>query len=423
MVSAPSPMLGKPSIASADNPLRILHIFDHSVPLQSGYTFRSCAILHEQARQGFKTVHLTTWRHSAAGPNPETVDGLVFHRTPRTRGQALTLFSRVPILNLLAEIWSSARALDARVAQEKPHILHAHSPVLNALAALYVGWRRHLPVVYEIRATWEDAAVANGTIQEGSWRYRITRILETFAAKRAAFVGVICQGLAHEMRARGIASEKLFIVPNAVDLAHFQRSTQKDLELLQELALEGCTVIGFLGSFYAYEGLDILVEAFAKLSAHAPKLRLLLVGGGPQEAALKAQIATLGVQEKVLMPGRVPHAQVDRYYSLVDILAYPRKRTRVTELVTPLKPLEAMAQGKLVLASDVGGHKELIRAGLNGALFKADDANDLARSLEQLLAQQEKWPRYQRAGLKFVRLMRNWHRTLSAYPVVYKNIL
>ena len=85
----------------------------------------------------------------------------------------------------------------------------------------------------------------------------------------------------------------------------------------------------------------------------SPMLRVLLVGGGPQEAALKAQAAIAGLDDRVIFTGRVPHADVQRYYDLIDVLAYPRYRMRLTELVTPLKPLEAMAQGRMFVASDV----------------------------------------------------------------------
>jgi glycogen(starch) synthase len=126
------------------------------------------------------------------------------------------------------------------------------------------------------------------------------------------------------------------------------------------LGLDGATVVGFAGSFYGYEGLDLLIEAVRQMLPRHPQLRLLLVGGGPQESNLRAQAVAAGMQEHVIFTGRVPHAEVQRYYELIDVLAYPRLPIRLTELVTPLKPLEAMAQGRMLVASDVGGHRELI---------------------------------------------------------------
>jgi glycosyltransferase involved in cell wall biosynthesis len=145
-------------------------------------------------------------------------------------------------------------------------------------------------------------------------------------------------------------------------------------------------------------------------------MRVLLVGGGPQEAALKAQAQDLGVADNVVFTGRVPHAEVQRYYDLIDVLAYPRHSMRLTELVTPLKPLEAMAQGRLLVASDVGGHKELIHHGETGWLFKAGSAPALAAAVEQLLAQREQWPGLRRAGREFVERERNWAASVARKP-------
>ena len=149
---------------------------------------------------------------------------------------------------------------------------------------------------------------------------------------------------------------------------------------------------------------------------------MLLVGGGPQEAALKAQAQSLGLADRVVFTGRVPHDQVQRYYDLVDVLAYPRHSMRLTELVTPLKPLEAMAQGRLLVASDVGGHKELIRHGETGWLFRAGSAKALADAVEQLLARREQWPQLRAAGRLFVERERNWAASVARYRPVYAQL-
>src|SRR5262249_30631500 len=150
---------------------------------------------------------------------------------------------------------------------------------------------------------------------------------------------------------------------NAVDTQAFQFGNQPDAALRSKLGLDGKTVIGFAGSFYAYEGLDLLIEAAAQLLPRHPRLRVLLIGGGPQEQALKDRVVERGRERRVTFTGRVDHADVQRYYDLIDVLAYPRYRMRLTDIVTPLKPLEAMAQGRMFVASDVGGHRELVRDG------------------------------------------------------------
>jgi PEP-CTERM/exosortase A-associated glycosyltransferase len=202
-----------------------------------------------------------------------------------------------------------------------------------------------LPVVYEIRAFWEDAAVDHGTTREGSLRYRMTRALETRACQQADAVTCICEGLQQDLAGRGIPSSKITVIPNAVDPAQFTFGVPADTNLRTSLGLEDARVIGFIGSFYAYEGLDLLLAAAPAMIARDPRIRILLVGGGPEESRLRAQAAQLGLAQHVIFTGRVPHQIVNRYYSLVDVLVYARHPMRLTDLVTPLKPLEAMAQG------------------------------------------------------------------------------
>lgn len=392
--------------------LRILHVLDHSAPLHSGYTFRTLAILREQHALGWDTLQLTTPKQGPGDARQETVDGLTFLRTPSRAG-----------MGLLAQMRLTAQRLKEAVADSRPDLIHAHSPVLNALPSLWVGRQTGLPVVYEMRASWEDAAVDHGSTREGSLRYRVSRSLESFALRRATQVTTICNGLRDDIAARGIPAQRITVIPNAVDVGAFRFGAEPDPWLRRELGLEGATVLGFAGSFYGYEGLDLLIEAARRMLPKHPTLRVLLVGGGPQEQNLKAQAAAAGLQDRVIFTGRVPHAQVQRYYELIDVLAYPRLPIRLTELVTPLKPLEAMAQGRMFVASDVGGHRELIRDRETGFLFRAGDVDALQRVLEQLLAQRELWPQVRAQARRFVEVERTWTSSVARYAEVYRRAL
>ncbi len=392
--------------------MRILHILDHSIPLHSGYTFRTLSILREQRRLGWETLQLTTPKQGPTELREEQVDGLRLLRTPSSAGAGLVRQMRL----------TAARVAEV-VRSEQPDLIHAHSPVLNALPALWVRLSRRLPVVYEMRASWEDAAVDHGTTAEGSLRYRLSRALESFALHRADQVTTICEGLLNDIAVRGVPRDRITVIPNAVDVGSFRFGVAADSRLQRQLGLEGCTVIGFAGSFYGYEGLNLLVEAFARLQHDDPMLRLLLVGGGPQEAALKAQAADAGLGDKVIFTGRVPHAEVQRYYELIDLLAYPRLPIRLTELVTPLKPLEAMAQGRVLVASDVGGHRELIRHGETGWLFPAGDATALASSLSDALGRRAEWPALRERARRFVEQERTWSDSVGRYASVYRRAL
>jgi PEP-CTERM/exosortase A-associated glycosyltransferase len=395
--------------------MRILHILDHSIPLQSGYVFRTLAILKQQRALGWKTFHLTSPKQGPVAEDEEQVEGWHFYRTPPPGG----LLEGVPGLAEIELMGEISYRIEQIVKRIRPQILHAHSPVLNAIPALRVGRRLGIPVVYEVRASWEDAAVDHGTAKAGGVRYRLSRALETWALKRVDAITTICEGLRGDIVGRGISAERVTVIPNAVDIEAFSTDGEPDPELRRSLGLEGARVLGFVGSFFAYEGLDLLLRALPKILAEMPHVRVLLVGGGRQEAELKRLASEFGIADKVVFAGRVPHSDVHRYYDLIDLLVYPRLSMRLTELVTPLKPLEAMAQGRLVIASDVGGHRELIRPGETGMLFKAGEPEALAAVVLDLLSNPERWAALKSTARSFVENERNWRASVARYRGVY----
>ncbi|WP_446810205.1 TIGR04063 family PEP-CTERM/XrtA system glycosyltransferase [Methylomonas sp. 2BW1-5-20] len=395
--------------------MKILHILDHSIPLHSGYTFRTRAILEQQRKMGWETFHVTSAKHHLTSSNVEIVDGLTFYRS----AQSQSWVANLPVLNQWAVVQSLTQRLDEIIPQIKPDILHAHSPALNGFAALRMAKKYGLPLVYECRAFWEDAAVDHGTTQEGSLRYRLTKSLETYVFKHASAVTTICEGLRNDIIGRGVAAEKITVIPNAVDIDKFTYGEGADPGLVGSLGLTDKVVLGFIGSFYAYEGLLLLLDALPTIIQQQPNVRLLLVGGGPQQEQINRKINELGLQDWVVLPGRVPHQDVQRYYNLVDIFVYPRLAMRLTDLVTPLKPLEAMAQGRLLVASDVGGHHELIRNRETGYLFKAGDKTALAETVLAVLSEKERWEQIKLAGRRYVEEERNWQRSVERYSDLY----
>ncbi len=395
---------------------RVLHVLDHSLPLHSGYTFRTRAILKSQQAAGLDIRGITGLRHAADGPPEESCDGILFHRTV---GEA----SGPVGVRELREINALAAAIEKLASEWRPDVLHAHSPALCGHAALKAGRKLGIPVVYEIRAFWEDAAVGNGTGSEGSVKYRMTRALENRVVAGADAVFTICEGLRDDLITRGFDGGKIGISPNGVDLSLFGEPTARDDKLAESIGLENGPVIGFIGSFYDYEGLDDLIAAMPYLRQQQPNAQLLLTGGGPMDEALRAQAASSSAAEAIHFTGRVPHDQVERYYSLIDILAYPRKKSRLTELVTPLKPLEAMAQQRIVAASDVGGHRELIADGATGMLFPADDPEGIANALGDFIDRKSSWEAIKKRARQHVSDKHDWSKNIHRYLSVYHHLL
>lgn len=400
---------------------KVLHLFDHSIPLQSGYTFRSRSILLQQRAMGYELRAITSNRQGRTANDQEIIDALTFYRT----NQGWRWLEDLPLFKQWVTVSSLRKKLKQVIQQWRPEVIHAHSPLLTALAALPVCKRAQIPLIYEIRAFWEDAAVDHGTHQENSIRYRLIRRLETHICHEAAHITTICEGLKNDLITRGIASDKITVIPNAVDLNQFteiadyqSKSNTGFPDWMRPYQLENCFVIGFIGSLYAYEGIDLAIEAFTLIKPQLRSAKLLIVGGGPQFAHWQQLAKQNPYAQDIIFTGRVQHNQVQDIYRAVQICLYPRKRMRLTDLVTPLKPLEAMAMGICVAASDVGGHRELIQHGKNGVLFQAGNANDLSQKLlmlkDPVLRQQ-----LSANGRLYVETERNWPLSVARYQRIY----
>ncbi len=400
---------------TAPSAMRILHVLDHSMPIQDGYSSRSWAILQQQRDRGWTVLPLTGPRQGSALDGEESVAGQIFYRTADRH----SLWGRLPVIKQFWSIWLIYRRLCSLLPVLRPQVVHAHSPALNGVAAYLACRRFRLPLVYEVRAFWEDAAVDQGTSRERGLRYRLTRALENYVFRRADRVTAICEGLKRDIESRGVCAAPVTVIPNAVEYERFSRELPRDGELAAGYGLTSGATLGFIGSFYDYEGLDLLIEAMPRLLAANPRIRLLLVGGGMQDVALRDRARRLGLDREVIFAGRVPFDEVERYYSVIDVLVYPRKSLRLTELVTPLKPLEAMAQRKVFVASDVGGHRELVRDGETGLLFRADDIASLVDAVLRVIASPDLQSMLRAQGEAFVREERNWRNSVARYEQVY----
>jgi glycogen synthase len=389
--------------------VRVLHVLDHSLPIGSGYSYRSRSLVAAQRRLGLEPVILTSPKQGTSRDGEELVDGIPHYRTGQAGG-------RLPFVREVALMWRVAARLVEVARREQVDVVHAHSPLLNGLPAVLAGRRLRLPVVYEVRSFWEDAAVSHGTFREGSVRYRISRALETLVLRRADRVVAICEGIRREVAGRGVAAERIAVVPNGVEPDWLEPRPRAGW-LAADLGIGPGPVFGYLGSFSFYEGLPFLVEAAPDFLGPSSGGHLLLVGGGRDEAPVRAMAQKAG--RRVIFMGRVPQEQVADIYTLLDVLVLPRRRTRLTELVTPLKPLEAMAMSKSVLASDVGGHVELIQDGRTGLLFEAENRDSLVTRARALGSDSGLRERLGREARHYVSVDRTWDRLVTRYLPVY----
>jgi PEP-CTERM/exosortase A-associated glycosyltransferase len=395
---------------SAPELRRVLHVLDHSLPIGSGYSYRSRSIVTFQKQLGFEPVVLTSPKHGSARDKREVIDGIPHYRTGPTGGR-LPFEREVRLMKgLAARIGTVARETRAQV-------IHAHSPLLNGLPALWAARRLGVPFVYEVRTFWEDAAVNHGTFAEGSARYRISRALETLVLRRADAVVAICQGIRTDVVDRGVPAERIVLVPNGVDPEWLEKRPRATA-LGERWGLGPGPVFAYIGSFSHYEGLPFLVDAAPDILERLPDARLLLVGGGRDESVLREAVRRAG--PRVILTGRISQEEVRDLYTLVDVLILPRRRLRLTELVTPLKPLEAMAVGTPILASDIGGHTELVADGDTGVLFKTESRDSLVEQAVRLASDSALREHVASQARRFVEAERTWDRVVAAYGTAYR---
>jgi PEP-CTERM/exosortase A-associated glycosyltransferase len=401
-------------------PYRVLHVLDHSRPLLSGYSVRSHSLLTAQQRIGFAPRVVTGPLHEleATGVTEATIEGVFYRRTALSGFARHALERRLPMVREMAVVRLLRRRILELLEEQPVDVIHAHSPSLCGLAAVQAGRLRGVPVVYEIRAFWEDAAVDQRKTQTHSLRYQVSRRLEGYVASRANAVVGIARHILADLRERGLDSQKLFHVPNGVDAERFV-ALPRDVRLAQDLALTGEPVLGFIGSLYRYEGVAWLVRAAAELRRRGSRFQVLIVGQGEDLPEIHRAIRESGAQDYAHAIGAVPHEQVQRYYSLMDVLVYPRRSVRLTELTTPLKPLEAMAQAKPVLASDVGGIRELVEPEQPCLLFSPDSVEDFCLKARQLVGDADFRRDLGEKAREMILREKDWKVLARRYEAVY----
>jgi PEP-CTERM/exosortase A-associated glycosyltransferase len=385
-----------------------------------GYSQRSRSLISTQSKLGMYPCVLTGPLHQDDDPAAKdtSLDDVRYLRTLRNSGLAeAAIRQRWPFVREVSVIHLLRKRIQEVLDSDSFDIVHAHSPALCGVAGLQGARSRGVPFVYEIRSFWEDSSVTHNKTTQRSVRYRLARLLETYVVRRADAIVGIARSILDEVKERGVLPGKLFHIPNGVDFARFKPQV-RDAALARELHLEGTPTLGYLGTLFPWEGVSWLVRAAAELRNRGVSFKLLIVGDGAETEAVRKAILETSTSDFVQYLGRVPNEQVERYYSVMDVLVYPRCRSRLTELVTPLKPLEAMALGKVVLASAVGGLRELIEPEVTGVLFEPEDMNSFCQQAARLLLQ----PGFRRIGeqARAKIAAKDWRHIAENYRAVYE---
>jgi glycosyltransferase involved in cell wall biosynthesis len=399
-------------------PGRVLHLLTNSLPhTASGYAQRSHSILAAQQREGWDVLAVTRLGYPVQvgklrARTHDVVGGVRYRRLLPAR--------LAPTLD--ARLQQQAEEL-LRVSLEfKPSVLHTTTHFVNGLVARAVAEALGIPWVYEVRGQLADSwAATRGPGARDSEKYRLFQDRETEVMKGADLVVTLGQAMKTNIVAAGIQQEKVMIAPNAVGGA-FLEEPRDTASARRELGLpEDGLYIGTVSSLVAYEGLDDLVQAFALLAPEFPQLRLLIVGDGVSGPALQEQVRVLGLSDRAIFTGRVPHDLTPLYHQALDVFVVPRKDLEVTRAVTPLKPVEALASARPVVGSDLPALREIVDDGGNGLLAPAEDPHALSELVAILLADAKLRTELGRAGRERVLRTRTWQSNARAYNEAYRN--
>jgi glycosyltransferase involved in cell wall biosynthesis len=356
----------------------------------------------------------------------EEIDGTPYLFHPDTENQSANLINYTEVFNFsqLEEYQSAAvRTLMGQAMGTKPQILHSASNFVVGLAGAEAAKRLGIPSVYEIRGFWHLTQATKRLGYEASDHYNLSERLEFEAARNSDHVFTITHSLRDILLENGIEPEKVSVLPNAVDPERFDIAP-RDVELEDELGYEGKVVIGYIGSFVEYEGLELLMEAAAQLKNELGDVfRVLMVGDGSVHEKLRRMTRFLAIEDIVMFTGRVPYDEVERYYSLIDIVPLPRLGLRVCELVSPLKPFEAMATGKVLITSDVAALAEIVDDGKTGLLHRKDDAEHLAARLKEAINNPDLREKIGSQAREWVCETHSWDVISSRVTEVYTRLL
>lgn len=408
-----------PAVAMEPVPGRVLHLLTNSLPhTGSGYAQRSHSILLAQQDAGREVLAVTRLGYPvqvgkllAAGE--DMVDGVRYRRLLPSR------LARTPDARLQQE----AEELLAVALEFRPEVLHTTTHFANGLVVGAVAKALGIPWVYEVRGQLADTwASTRGADAKSSERYVAFQAAEAAVMARADAIATLGNAMLEGIVAHGVPAEKVVLAPNAVG-GDFLAEPGTPEAAREALGLDpALNYIGTVSSLVDYEGLDDLVDAFAILAPQFPSLRLLLVGGGTATAALQAQAARLGLAEKTIFTGRVPRGLTPMYHQSMDIFVVPRKDLDVTRAVTPLKPVEALARARPVVASDLPALREIVHDGFNGQLSPPDDPPGLAETLAHLLADGPLRRKLGRQGREDVLDNRTWAANAKVYDGKYNEI-
>ena len=402
----------------------VFYLLHNSLPHNSaGYATRTHGLLSELNRIGWDVDGVTRLGYPYDMPGQAEIPDVPLHEVVGNVDYRRLLTGRqIEKKNPLFDYTERySKSLVELAERERPAIIHAASNHWNGLTAVKTARKLGIPSIYEVRGLWEVTRGSRNPEWAQSNMFKYIARMEADAAKGATRVFAITEALREEMIRRGVDGEKIQIVPNGVDTNRFT-PIPKDEELASQLGVAGKTVIGYVGSVLDYEGIELMIEAAEILNRTREDFHVLIVGDGAELERFQHHVEENELEHVVTFTGRVPHEDVERYYSLIDITPFPRLPLPVCEMVSPLKPFEAMAMGKAVISSDVAALKEIVTPGHNGYLHEKGSTESLIEQLTRLLDDPEHTRQIGTQAREWVVKNRDWARISALIADAYAEL-
>ena len=432
--------------------MKVLHVLANGPPDVNGYAIRTHGLMKAYSElPNVEVVGLTSpwYPDKDSMAKPAEMDGITYHRClhparmnsvkgatmkwsasrGRDRMAGSEGFASKPLwrraLSLLFKplrpgwSWLEERIIfkhfTSRIIEvakeEDAELIHAHVPYRVGIPALRAARKLGIPFTYEMRGMWEESAVASGRWKSGGLAYRRFRRMETKVLRAAETVICISQTLRQEAISRGVEESKISVVPNAVDAEVVRNESDLFNEMKDQL--EDKLVVGYIGSLRELEGVDLTAKAVSILKEKGFDVNLFVLSSQSGQNELRAYCNELGIAEDSHIVGPVPHDQVAPFYDLIDVFVVSRPDTRVTRLVTPLKPFEAMRSGTAVVMADLPALAEIVEDGKTGCLYPAGDAQALAAKISDLLVDKSKRDSLGQNAKNWILEYRTWESVIS----------
>jgi glycosyltransferase involved in cell wall biosynthesis len=400
--------------------MKVVHLLDSSYPHLSGYAVRSHHIIENQNKY-CESIGITSPYYDYTGSKQE-IDHSVYHRTLKSAKSKVIEELKIPFLRHILIERDFQKQAKIIIDEFKPDIIHAHSNHRIGICGYHLANQCKVPFVYEVRGLWEDTRVSKGLIKEDSFQYKYHKNRETFLAGRCDKLVVISESLKDDMIKRSIPADKIIVVPNGVLIPNYDESRIESLK--EQYNLQDSTVLGYVGSLNQYESLDMLLEVIARLKNDScGNVKGLIVGAGPEYDHLIKLSHELGIKDSACFTGKVEPDEIYDYYKLIDVFVLARRAARETNLVTPLKPYEAMEAGLCLLMSDLPASREIIQENKTGMMFKDSSKDDLYSKCRRLIQDDSLRRQLGQTAREWVLANRKWDQVVAGYLPVYEELI